>query len=66
MIKANTPDIVHWYGGLTEGRAEGAFLIFMKAKEQPPTLEEFINKFKHFCESSTNTDDLYRKWQKVH
>jgi len=30
------------------------------------TLEEFINKFKQLFESSTNTDDLYRKWQKVH
>ena len=66
MTEANTPDIVDWYGGLTEGRAEGAFLTFMKDREQSPTLEEFINKFKQLFESSTNTDDLYRKWQKVH
>jgi len=66
MTEANTPDIVDWYGGLTEGRAEGAFLTFMKDREQPPTLEEFINKFKQLFESSTNGDDLYRKWQKVH
>jgi len=66
MTEANTPDIVDWYGGFTEGRAEGAFLTFMKDREQPPTLEEFINKFKQLFESSTNADDLYRKWQKVH
>ena len=66
MTEANTLDIVDWYGVLTEGRAEGAFLTFMKDREQPPTLEEFINKFKQLFESSTNTDDLYQKWQKVH
>jgi len=66
MTEANTPDIVDWYGGLTESRAEGAFLTFMKEGEQPPTLGEFINKFKQLFESSTNTDDLYWKWQKVH
>ena len=66
MTEANTPEIVDWYGGLTEGRAEGAFLTFMKDKEQPPTLEEFIAKFEQLFESSTNTYDLYRKWQKVH
>jgi len=66
MTEANTPDILDWYSGLTEGRAEGAFLTFMKDREQPPTLEEFINKFKLLFESSTNTDDLYRKWQKVY
>jgi len=52
--------------GLTEGRAAGAFLTFMKDREQPSTLEEFINKLKQLLESSTNRDDLYRKWQKVH
>jgi len=66
MIEANTPDIVDWYSGPTEGSAEGACLIFMKHREQPPTLEEFIPKFKQLFKSSTNTDDLYRKWQKVH
>ena len=66
MTEANTPDIVDWYGCLTEGRAEGAFLKFMKDREQPPTLEEFVNKFKQLFESSTNTDDWYRKWQKVY
>jgi len=66
ITEVNTPDIVDWYGSLTEGRAEGAFLIFKKDWEQPPTLEEFINKFKQLFESSTNTDDLYQKWQKVH
>ena len=38
----------------------------MKEREQPPTLEEFITKFKPLFESSTNTDDLYQKWHKVH
>jgi len=38
----------------------------MKDREQPPTQEEFVNKFKQLFESSTNTDDQYRKWQKVH
>jgi len=66
MTEANTHDIVNWYGGLTEGRAEGAFLIFMQDREQPLTLEEFISKFKKLFESSANTDYLYRKWQKVH
>jgi len=38
----------------------------MKDREQPLTLQEFIKKFKQLFESSINTDDLYRKWQKVH
>jgi len=66
MTEANKPAIVDWYGSLTEGRAEGAFLTFMKDREQPPTLEEFINKFKQLFESSTNTENLYRIWQKVY
>jgi len=60
MTEANTPDIVDWYGGLTEGRAEGVFLTLMKDRE-PPTIEEFINQFKQLFESSTNTVDLYLK-----
>jgi len=61
----NTPDIVDWYGGLTEGRAQGTYLTFMEGRTDPP-LDEFKAKFKQLYEASTNTDDLYRKWQKVH
>jgi len=56
MAKADTPDIVNWYTNLTKGRAEGAFLTFMMDRQQPPTLEEFFNKFKRLFKSSTNTD----------
>jgi len=50
MTEANTPDIVVWYGGLTEGRAEGAFLTFMKDREQPPTLcnDPTIGSYNHY------------------
>ena len=33
--------------------------------EASPTLEQFKTRFKQLFEASTNTDDLYQKWQKV-
>ena len=55
-----------YYGAFTEERAHNAYLTLLDEHDEvSPTLEQFKTRFKQLFEASTNTDDLYQKWQKV-
>ena len=57
---------MEYYGGLIEERAHNAYLTLLdEYDEVSPTLEHFNSRFKQLFEASTNTDNLYQKWQKV-
>ena len=65
-VNDDTEDVVDYYGAFTEERAHNAYLTLLdEYDEVSPTLEQFKNRFKQLFEASTNTDDLYQKWQKV-
>ena len=50
----------------TEKQAHNVYLTLLDENDEvSPTLEQFKTRFKHRFEASTNTDDLYQKWQKV-
>ena len=59
-------NVVDYYGAFTEDRAHNAYLTLLdEYDEASPTLEQFKTRFKQLFEGSTNTDDLYQKWQNV-
>ena len=61
-----TEDVVDYYGAFTEERAHHTYLTLLDEYEEvPPTLEQFKTRVKLLFEASTNTHDLYQKWQKV-
>ena len=65
-VKDDKEDVVDYNGACTEERAHNAYLTLLdEYDEVSPTLEQFKIRFKQLFEVSTNTDDLYRKWQKV-
>ena len=65
-INDDTEDLVDYYGTFTEGQAHNAYLTLLEEYDEvSPTLEQFKTRFKQLFEASTNTDDLYQKWQKV-
>ena len=65
-VDDDTEDVVDYYGAFTEDRAHNAYLTLLdQHDEASPTLEQFKTRFKQLFEASTNTDDLYQKWQKV-
>ena len=65
-VNDDTEHVVDYYGAFTEERAHNAYLTLLdEYDEVSPTLEEFKTRFTQLFEASTNTDDLYRKWQKV-
>ena len=58
--------MVDYYEAFTEDRAHNVYLTLLdEYDEASPTLEQFKTRFKQLFEASTNTDDLYQKWQKV-
>ena len=58
--------MVDYYGAFTEERAHNTYLTLLdEYDEVSPTLEHFKTRFKQLFEASTNTDNLYQKWQKV-
>ena len=58
--------MVDYYGAFTEDRAHNAYLTLLdEYDEASPTLDQFKTRFKQLFEASTNTYDLYQKWQKV-
>ena len=64
-VNNDIEDVVDNYGAFTEERAHNAYLTLLdEYDEVSPTLE-FRTRFKLLFEASTNTDDLYQKWQKV-
>ena len=65
-VTDDTEDVVDYYCAFTEERAHNAYLTLLdEYDEVSPTLEQFKTRFKQLFEASTNTDDLYQKWQKV-
>ena len=65
-VDDDTEDVVDYYGAFTEDRAHNAYLTLLdEYDEASPSLEQFKTRFKQLFEASTNTDDLYQKWQKV-
>ena len=65
-VNDDTDDVVDDYGAIKEVWAHNAYLTILdKYDEVSATLEQFKTKFKQLFEASTNTDDLYQKWQTV-
>ena len=65
-VNDDTEDMVDYYGPFIEERAHNAYLILLDEYDEVlPTLEQFKTRFKQLFEASTNTDNLYQKWQKV-
>ena len=64
--KDDKEDVVDYYCAFIEERAHKAYRTLLEEYDQvSPTLEQFKTRFKQLFEASTNTDDLYQKWQKV-
>ena len=58
--------MVDYYGAFTEDRAHNTYLTLLdEYDEVSPTLKQFKTRFKQLFDASTNTYDLYQKWQKV-
>ena len=65
-VNDDTEDMVDYYGPFTEEQAHNAYLTLLdEYDEESPTLEQFKTRYQQLFEASTNTDDLYQKWQKV-
>ena len=65
-VNDDREDVVDYYGAFTEERAHNAYLTLPdEYDEVSPTLEQFRTRLKLLFEASTNTNDLYQKWQKV-
>ena len=61
-----TEDVVDYYGSFTQERAHNAYITLLDEHEDDiPTLEQFKTRFRQLFEASTNTDDIYQRWQKV-
>ena len=65
-VNDDTEDVVDYYGIFTEERTHNAYLTLLdEYGEVSPTLEQFKTRFQQLFEASTNTDNLYQKWQRV-
>ena len=66
MLATIEEDVVDYYGAFTEDPAHTTYLTLLDEYDEAlPTLEQFKITFKQLFEASTNTDNLYQKWQKV-
>jgi len=63
-LNDDSPGVADYYSFYTEGKANNAFQT-IDTEEENLTLPQLTHPFQQLFEASTNTDDIYHKWQNV-